>query len=79
MDSESDRTVQSDTNVSGGGPVHARVPIHAHPQFSIYMQLVTTASRDQQLVPTTRTQTFYKNKYLYMQLIIVMKKYEITQ
>ena len=20
--------------VSGGGPVHARVPIHAHPQFS---------------------------------------------
>ena len=45
----------------------------------IYMQLVTTASRDQQLVPTTRTQTFYKNKYLYMQLIIFMKKYEITQ
>ena len=55
----------------------------------IYMQFVTTASRDQQLVPTTRTQTFYKNKllflleyeiqYLYMQLIIFMKKYEITQ
>ena len=22
------------TTYSGGGPVHARVPIHAHPQFS---------------------------------------------
>ena len=30
--------------------------------FFIYTQLVTTASRDQQLVPTTHTQTFYKNK-----------------
>ena len=30
------------------------------------MQLVTTASHDQQLVPTTRTQTFYKNKHYYM-------------
>ena len=31
----------------------------------IYMQLVTTASRDQQLVPTTRTQTLY-NKHYYV-------------
>ena len=31
----------------------------------IYMQLVTMASRDQQLVPTTRTQTFYNNKYYF--------------
>ena len=51
------------------------------------MQLMTTASRDQQLVPTIPTQTFYKNKhyfcldikYLYMQLIIFMKKCEVTQ
>ena len=61
---------------SGGGPVHAHVPIQ------IYMQLVTTASCDQHLVATTHTQTFYKNKhyfclnikYLYMQLIILMKR-----
>ena len=29
------------------------------------MQLVTTASRDQQLVPTTRTKTFHKNKHYF--------------
>ena len=23
-----------DNGYSGGGPIHARVPIHAHPQFS---------------------------------------------
>ena len=32
---------------------------------TIYMQLVTT-SHDQQLIPTTRTQTFYNNKYLFL-------------
>ena len=31
----------------------------------IYMQLVTTASRDQQLVPTTHTLTFHKNKHYF--------------
>ena len=29
------------------------------------MQLVTTASRDQQLVPKTHTQTFYKKNIIY--------------
>ena len=29
----------------------------------IYVQLVTTASRDQQLVPTTRTPTLFLLKY----------------
>ena len=27
-------TISLAKNGNGGGPIHARVPIHAHPQFS---------------------------------------------
>ena len=46
-------------------------------QTLIYMQLMTMASRDQQLKPTTRNHL--NIKYLHTQVIILTKKYEITQ